>query len=184
MGWTLQKTKSALSKNLMALMILFSVVMVVQIDAHAADAKSEGFTPASFEIDMSSGLLGFSKSSSQFDIGLGLQVRSLWSWLQWSAEMDYQKISFRGGSTSNTLYLFGPTVNLDSYIFSLGMALKSGSTDLLDSSTSDPTGTGFYFIVGRHIVLSPGWSLRPTFGVVSAGTSGIVFRPFALAYSF
>jgi hypothetical protein len=165
-------------------MLILNAGMWVPVYSQAADAKSEGFTPAAFEIDMSSGLLGFSKSSSQFDIGVGLQVRSLWNWLQWSAEMDYQKISFRGGSTSNTLYLLGPTVNLDSYIFSLGLAIKSGNTDLPDASTSDPSGTGFYFIVGRHIVLSPGWSLRPTFGVVSAGTSGIVFRPFAIAYSF
>ena len=104
-------------------------------------------------------------------------------------EITYQKIAFRGGDTSNLEVMLGPTANFgsgtgDSFFLAFGLAIKAGSTDIPDTSTENPNGVGFYFIVGKRFPIGGNFSLRPSLGVVSTGTTGMVFRPFAISYFY
>ncbi|MBC7398279.1 MAG: hypothetical protein H7333_12625, partial [Bdellovibrionales bacterium] len=158
---------------------------------HSCSSFAQGGGSSTFEATMGAGYLGISRSASQFDIAPGLQFVpfSSLSWLQIGAEATYQNISFRGGSTSNVMILAGITANVgpvmnDAFFISLGPAFRSGLTDAVDDATPDPSGTGFYFFTGKRFTISGGFTLRPTIGVVSCGTTGMVFRPFAVSLLF
>ncbi len=165
------------------LFLFFSLSTPVFAQGGGASGGIESF--------MSAGYLGMSSSASQFDVAPGLQFSpfSKFAWLQAGGELTFQKISFRGGSTSNLMILAGITANMgasltDSFFVSLGPAFRSGSTDTPDPATPDPNGIGFYFFAGKRFPIAGGFSLRPSLGVVSCGTTGMVFRPFAVSYLF
>ena len=141
---------------------------------------------------MSAGYVGISTSASEFDVAPGLQLVPFarFPWLQIGGEITYQKLGFRGGSASNLMLLGGPTINLnpvsltDSFFVSLGVAYRSGSADVADETSVDPNGIGFYFFAGKRFPISGGFTLRPSMGVIACGTTGMVFRPFAVSYLF
>ena len=89
-----------------------SLLLLAQVQAFAQ--AGGGASSGRFESFMSAGYLGLSSSASQYDIAPGLQLVPFakFSWLQAGGELTYQKISFRGGSTSNLLLLFGITANV------------------------------------------------------------------------
>ena len=162
-----------------------------QAGGAAGGAKAVAGANTKYEFHMSAGFLGLSSSSTQYDLAPGFDYKpiSSWNWLQLGAEITYQKIAFRGGSSSNFVLMLGPTANFgigtgDSFFITLGFILKSGSTDAFDSTTTDPNGSGFCFLAGKRFPLSGSFSLRPSLGVLSAGTSGMVFRPFAMSFFF
>lgn len=145
------------------------------------------------EIALSTGYLGYSKSSFQFDVGPGIFYNPTpgMPWLQIGAEMTYQKIYERAGESSSMIALFGPVFNLnganlgDAYFVSIGVAYKTGSSDVIDKTTADPYGVGYYLLFGRRINLGGTWSLRPSLGMVNPiGNGGIIFRPFAVSVRF
>lgn len=172
-------------KFLSHFLICFLLLFLGSKSGWAAEpAKTTTAALGSYEVFLSSGFLGISKGSSQYDLSPGVQKQIWLSWLQLGGEVTYQKIAYRGGGSTNMLILAGPTANYDGYFLSLGVALKSGSTDQVDSASDDPNGFGFHFLVGKRIPLGSGWSFRPSLGVVSTGSTGMVFRPFALSYSF
>ena len=171
--------------------LVFAFASQVSLERAFAQAAGGGASSGRFETFMSAGYLGISSSASQYDIAPGLQLVPFakFSWLQAGGELTYQKISFRGGSTSNLMLLLGVTANLgtstnDAFFVSLGPALRSGSTDSVNASSVDPNGIGFYFFTGKRFPISGGFSLRPSLGVVSCGSTGMVFRPFAVSYLF
>jgi hypothetical protein len=149
-------------------------------------------TTGRYEAFMSAGYLAISTSASVYDIAPGFQLIPFakFSWLQVGGEIAYQKIGYRGGSASNFQFMAGPTANLggatvnDSFFVSLGFAFRAGSSDVVDTSTVDPNGIGFYFFAGKRFPIAGGFSIRPSLGVVSCGTTGMVFRPFAVSYHF
>ena len=143
------------------------------------------------ELYVIAGALGISSGSTQLDIGPGFQFVPFQSvsWMQMGAEATYQKVSYRGSSGNNLLVLAGFTANigplpLEAVFISLGFAYRSGNMPLSDSSAVDPNGNGFYFVAGKRIPITGSVSLRPSLGMVSTGTSGMVFRPFAVSYMF
>jgi len=163
--------------------------------ARVAEAQGGGKTSVStgrFEAFMSAGYLGISSSATEFDLAPGFQFIPLakFSFLQVGGELTYQKVGFRGSSASNFLMLAGPTFNLggatinDSFFVSLGIAMRSGSADLPEETSADPNGIGFYFFAGKRFPIAGGFAMRPSLGVVSCGTTGMVFRPFAVSYHF
>lgn len=112
-------------------------------------------------------------------------------WLQVGGEITFQKMSASESSTTNTLILGGITANLggatlnESYFASLGFAIKSGSGDVEPPTDEDsPNGFGFSFITGKRFPLGGGWCMRPSVGVVVAGSSALLIRPFAVSYHF
>ena len=171
-----------------AITILFlSFSSIFSPHAFADGAKGGG----RYEAFMSAGYLGLSSSATEFDIAPGFQLIPFptFSWLQAGGEITYQKIGYRGGSASNLMILAGVTGNLgpsinDAFFVSLGVAIRSGSADLPDDTTTDPNGFGFYFFAGKRFPIGGGFSMRPSMGVVSCGTTGMVFRPFAISYTF
>jgi hypothetical protein len=163
--------------------------------AESAFAQAQGKTTVTtgrYEAFMSAGYLGLSSSSVIYDLAPGFEFIPLakFSWFQLGGEITYQKISVRGGGASNFLVLAGPTANLggatinESFFVSLGIAIRSGSSDLEDPTKVDPNGLGFYFFAGKRFPIAGGFSMRPSLGVVSTGTTGMVFRPFAMSYHF
>lgn len=168
----------------------YLVGMLIFFGSTTAFAQSGG-KGGKYEAFLSAGYLGISGSTSQFDIAPGFQFVPLagMPWLQVGGELTYQKISFRGGATNNLMVLGGISANLgaslnDAFFVSLGGAYRSGSSDTIDSTAADPNGIGFYFFAGKRFPISGGFSLRPSLGVVSCGTTGMVFRPFAVSYHF
>lgn len=145
-----------------------------------------------FEAFMSAGYLGISRGSMQFDLAPGFQVVPFpkINWLQVGGDITYQKISVSGGSTSNMMIMGGVTGNLggatlnESFFVSLGLAIRSGSSDLEDTDGESPNGFGFYFLTGKRFPLGGPWCFRPSMGVVATGSTGMIFRPFAVSYHF
>ena len=181
------------------LLVCTALVMPVLVHAQAKSGAAAGGGAGAakgaggrYELFSSAGYLGLGASSSQYDLSPGINWVAFpkISWLLLGAEITYQKIQYRGGSTASTMLLGGITVDLagvsamDSAFLSLGLASRSGATDLPDEAKTDPNGMGFYFIVGKRFALGGQWTLRPSLGVVAAGTTGMVFRPFAVGYHF
>jgi hypothetical protein len=169
-------------KNLISLSILMLAGTLF------LDASSQA---QSLEMSLSSGFIGISKNSTQYDLSPGIQYQLLPSvtWLTIGGEVGYQKISHDLGSTKNFVVLAGPTFNIgpfnrDAVFVSIGFAYKNGSSDVASSGVDDPNGTGYYFLVGKRIPLGTNWCFRPSLGVESTGTSGMVFRPLAVGYYF
>jgi len=153
-----------------------------------APSPAHASNPEAF---LSAGYLGIASSSSQIDISPGYQFNPFPSitWLQIGGELTYQKVSFRGSSASNILLSGGLTGNIgptlpDDVFISFGFAYRSGSADGSDGSTANPNGLGYYFIAGKRFPISPSISIRPSMGIVSCGTTGLVFRPLAISYLF
>jgi hypothetical protein len=164
-----------------------AVLLATGFLAFGSDAQAQRL-----EATMSTGYLGYSKSSTQFDVSPGFYYQPLpsWGWLQLGGEITYQKLSERGGSTRNTVFMAGPIFNLngsnlaDAFYISLSLAYKSGGSDVVDLSSDDPNGFGYGLLFGRRITLGGTWSFRPSVGMISTGSSGLVVRPFAVSYRF
>ena len=176
--------------------LLFSwvpLLLIMGASAHA-QGKSEGGKSAStgrFEAYMSTGYIGLVKDASSIDIAPGFEYGPIpgWTWLQVGGELMYQRLSYQGGTTKSWVAVLGPTLNFgpansDSTFVSVGLGIRGGSSDYADPSAQNPGGVGYYFIVGKRISIGGGWSLRPTAGIMSAGTGGLVIRPFALSLFF
>ena len=112
------------------------------------------------------------------------------SWLQVGGELTYQKIAYKGGSTTNTVIMGDVTANIggatinDSFFLTLGVAVRSGSSDVTDDSSPNPGGMGIAFMVGKRIPLGGAFSFRPSVGMLSGGSSELIFRPLGLSYFF
>ncbi len=179
--------KQIVTRLILASAFLFTPFSFAQ---SAGDAASKAAAGGKYEAFMSAGYAGISSSASEYDIipGVGLAPLAKFPWFQITGELTYQKIAYRGSSTTNMMVLAGPTVNLssnftDSAFISLGIADRMGTATTTDTSAVDSNGIGFYFIAGKRIPLTGALSFRPSLGVVSTGVTGMVFRPFALSYS-
>lgn len=144
-----------------------------------------------FEFFLSSGFVGLNSSASAYDLSPGFNIKPLagWDWLQVGGEVTYQKLSHQGGGTNSMTIIAGPWFNLgpstgEAVFVGLGVAHRSGSSDVVDTAIDDPNGLGFFFIAGKRFPLSASFSFRPSLGVISAGTTGLVFKPLALSYHF
>ncbi len=154
--------------------------------------KGPAVSTGRFEVFASAFYMGISRGSSQLDLAPGFQVVPFGNvkWLQVGGDITYQRISVAGGSTVNFMVMAGLTGNLggatlnDSFFISSGLALRTGSGDIEDTSEESPNGFGFYFITGKRFPIGGGWCLRPSMGVVAAGSTGMVIRPFAISYHF
>jgi hypothetical protein len=174
-----------LKKSYCIFLLLLSLV-----SSHHAFAQGGG-SNGRLEAFLSAGYLGLSASASEISIGPGFNFVPFQgiAWLQAGGEITYQKISYEGGSTSTMLILAGVTANVgqsmgDAFFISLGLADRSGSASYEDPTSISPGGIGFYFFAGKRFPISGTLSLRPSLGVVSCGTTGMVFRPFAMSYLF
>ena len=160
--------------------------------AKAAGGGGGGVTTGPFEAYLSGGFIGMASSASEFELSPGFQFKPFSSlgWLQVGGEITYQKLSHQGGSTKNMMVLGGFTVNLsgatvnEAAFVSLGIADRSGSSDVQDTTSVSPDGIGYYFMAGKRFPFSGGWSYRPTVGIVNTGASAFIFRPLAISYHF
>jgi hypothetical protein len=146
---------------------------------------------ANHETTLSGGYLGFSTSSSQSNVAISYYYKPLRTdFLQVGGEYGVQKVSHRGASASNTALLAGVTLNLGNlataFYCQLGFAIKGGSADHEVSTETDPNGAGYHFLCGKRIPIgnSSSWVFRPSLGVISGGTGGMVFRPLAVSFLF
>ena len=159
--------------------------------AQGAAKPAAGGGGGRFEFYASSGYVSLGAASA-FDLSPGFNFIPIagWTWLQLGGEITYQKLTQQGGSTKSMLVQGGPTVNMggtstaDAVFISLGIAYRSGSSDVVIAADDNPNGMGYYFIAGKRFPLSGGWSFRPSLGVVNTGTSGMVFRPIGISYLF
>ena len=178
-------------------MIKIGLTFLLSIVVYTSHALAETGGKASvstgrYEAFMSAGYLGLSASATEIDFAPGFLFIPIpkWSWLQLGGELTYQKVTYRGSSADNFLFFAGPTFNLggltvnDAFFVSLGVVGRAGSADLPDDAKLDPNGVGFYFLAGKRFPIAGGFSMRPSLGVVSSGTTGMVFRPFAVSYHF
>ncbi len=180
--------------------VIFAAVIICQTRDSFAQAKAGGgigapggakATTGRYEAYMSTGYIGLVKSATSIDLAPGLQYTPIpsWSWIQVGGEIMYQRLTYQGGTTKAFVIMAGPTLNFgpansESTFVSLGVAIRSGSSDYADPTSEDPSGFGYYLLMGKRMSIGGGWSLRPTLGVMSAGTGGLVFRPFALSLFF
>ena len=136
--------------------------------------------------------MGLGQVASGFDLAPGFQLKPFagLSWLQVGGEITYQKLTHQGGETKNTLILGGFTVNLsgatinEAAFVTIGIADRSGSSDVQDTNLVSPDGLGYFLVAGKRFALSGGWSLRPTLGIVNTGASAFLVRPLAVSYCF
>ena len=176
----------------LAILAFFSTSTFAQGSRGGSGGGATSVSTGRFEAFMSAGYIGISSSAKEFDIAPGFQMIpiSQFSWFQVGAEITYQKMSYRGSGASNVLFLGGPTFNLggatvnDSFFASLGPVIRAGSSDLPDLASVNPNGFGFFFFVGKRFPISGGIALRPSMGVISAGSTGMIFRPFAMSFHF
>jgi hypothetical protein len=184
----MQRLKSIFSLMFVTLMLILPHLVFAQT---GGGGSGGGSTAHRGELYLIAGALGISSGSTQVDAGPGFQFVPFQSvdWLQLGGEATYQKVSYRGSSGNNLLILAGMTANigpnvLEAVFISLGFARRTGSMPLSDLSAVDPNGSGFYFVAGKRIPITGTVSLRPSLGMVSTGTSGMIFRPFAVSYMF
>lgn len=174
---------------------LLALMIAMAVPAHAQQGGQSKVSVQTgrFEVFMSAGYLGISKGSTQLDLAPGFQIVLFpkLNWLQVGGDITYQKIAVSGGSTSNMMIMGGVTGNLgptlnESFFVSMGIAIRTGSSDLEQAAVAgeDPNGFGFFFITGKRFPLGGPWCFRPSLGVVATGSTGMVFRPFAVSYHF
>ena len=161
--------------------------------AQAAGAGAGGASTLNLfqEVTLSGGYLGFSTSSGQSNLALSYYFKPLRSDLfQVGGEYGYQSVSHRGSTSINSALLLGVAINIGSlsnaFYCLMGMALKGGSADAESQTSSDPNGFGYHFLCGKRIPIggNPSWVFKPSVGVISGGTGGMVFRPLAVSYLF
>ncbi len=176
-------------KRLLPVLTLFLLGTGTQAFAQAT--KGGGYTSGRNEVYINTGFLGIGSGSSQYDLGPGFNYVPLpkISWLQIGGELTYQKLSYKGGSTKSTMIVAGVTANLggtglnDDFFIELGIGIRSGSSDVTDGS-DNPGGTGVAFLVGKRIPIGGAFSFRPSAGMISGGSSQLIFRPLGLSYFF
>ena len=148
-------------------------------------------TKANHETTLSGGYLGLSSSSSQSTIAISYYYKPLRTDLfQVGGEYGIQKVTHRGTTVSNTALLAGVAINIgnlnSAFYCQMGLAIKGGSADQVDSTETDPNGAGYHFLCGKRIPIgsNTNWVFKPSLGVIAGGTGGMVFRPLAVSLLF
>jgi hypothetical protein len=156
-----------------------------------AQASGGAGGAGSAEFFLSAGNLGIGASATQISVAPGFNFAPFptFAWFQLGGEITYQKITYEGSSSSSVLSFVGPTFSVgpyqaDSVFISIGAAYRSGTSPLADSTAVDPNGLGFYFLAGKRIPINASLAFRPSLGMVSCGSTGLIFRPLALTYIF
>lgn len=170
------------------MLLIRSLFVFTLLFVSSAQAQSSGGGGGRFELGLASSNFGFSKASSQLNIGPTFGF-TLLPWLQIGTDISYQSMSYRGGSTYNWMFLFGPIINIgpsfdSSFFVNVGLGHRTGGTDSIDATTADPDGLAFFFMVGRRFPLSGNIFFRPSFGMFSSGTTAFIIRPLAVSVSF
>lgn len=187
------RVKLPLPFSRIAILLLLSLAPATAARAQSGGGNSKGpaITTGRFEGFASALYMGISRGSTQLALapGFNFVLFPKIPWLQAGGEVTYQKIAAAGGSTTTFLIMggltgnIGPTLN-ESFFVSLGLGTRSGSGDVEDTSSENPNGFGFYFITGKRFPLGGGWCFRPSMGVLAAGSTGLLIRPFSVSYHF
>ena len=162
--------------------------------AQASGAGDKGASSSTYkyEVTLSGGYLGFSTSSGQINLEPSFYYKPLRTDLfQVGGEIGYQSTTHQGSTASNMAVLAGVAINVgnlsSAFYCMMGMAIKSGSGGTgEDSTATNPNGFGYHFLCGKRIPIggNPSWVFKPSVGVISGGTGGMVFRPLAVSYLF